>query len=356
MDISFINMTSLNKIKKYFDTGFYNKAIRYFSELDETNPSPQVLNVVAACYFRLGEYHKADIVLQQAEPSLSDNPGYLSLYAANSRLLANYEKSRSLFIRALELDPTSLSVKNNYANLLIDEAELEEAETILTDILKVDPHYKDAISNLNRVRYKISSLQDSSKDVSIPTVVPQKGFSLVDPLLLAFADEEVDYARKRYKLKNEPDVSRILDNLPGDNVEKTNQDKLAVARQSLSEGNFKFCLQICNSISPSFVNAEIYDIASDAYLNLRRFKESEICLLNSLVIGGGTPKRYLNLVTFSSMRSDFSLAEYYLEKAASLDPSHPQLDAISKLVKKQKTNSTSHSPFSESWQEPDLKK
>ena len=85
------------------------------------------------------------------KPSLSDNPGYLSLYAANSSL-ANYEKSRSLFIRALELDPTSLSVKNNYANLLIDEAELEEAETILIDILKVDPHYKDAISNLNRVR------------------------------------------------------------------------------------------------------------------------------------------------------------------------------------------------------------
>ena len=151
---TFLYQHDFPKIKKYFDTGFYNKAITYFSELDETNPSPQVLNVVAACYFRLGEYHKADIVLQQAEPSLSDNPGYLSLYAANSRLLANYEKSRSLFIRALELDPTSLSVKNNYANLLIDEAELEEAETILMDILKVDPHYKDAISNLNRVRYK----------------------------------------------------------------------------------------------------------------------------------------------------------------------------------------------------------
>ena len=276
---------------------------------------------------------------------MSDNPGYLSLYAANSRLLANYEKSRSLFIRALELDPTSLSVKNNYANLLIDEAELEEAETILMDILKVDPHYKDAISNLNRVRYKISSLQDSSKDVSIPTVVPQKGFSLVDPLLLRLPMRRLNLQGSAINSKMSL-MFHDFRNLPGDNVEKTNQDKLAVARQSLSEGNFKFCLQICNSISPSFVNAEIYDIASDAYLNLRRFKESEICLLNSLVIGGGTPKRYLNLVTFSSMRSDFSLAEYYLEKAASLDPSHPQLDAISSPIKKQKANSTSYSPFS----------
>lgn len=348
-------MPSLDKIKKYFDTGFYNKAITYFLELGDTHPSPQLLNVIAACYFRLGEYQNADSILQQAEPSLSDNPGFLSLYAANCRLLANYEKSRSLFIRALELDPTSLPVKNNFANLLIDEGDLEQAESILVDILKVDPHYKDALSNLNRVRYKLSSLQHPSKDVSTSSVMPHEGFSLVDPLLLAFADDEVNYARKRYKLKNEPDVSRILDNLPGDNVDKTNQDKLVVARQSLSEGNFKFCLQICNSISPSFVNAEIYDIASDAYLNLRRFKESEICLLNSVVIGGGTPKRYLNLVTFASMRFDFSLAEYYLEKAASLDPSHPQLEAISKLIRKQKANSTSQSPFSESWQEPDVK-
>ena len=50
------------------------------------------------------------------------------------------------------------------------------------DIFKVDPHYKDAISNLNRVRYKISSLQDSSKDASLLHISPQKDF-LVDPLL-----------------------------------------------------------------------------------------------------------------------------------------------------------------------------
>ena len=70
-DISLTNMPSLDKIKKYFDTGFYNKAITYFLELDDTHPSPQLLNVVAACYYHLGEYHNADSILQQAEPSLS---------------------------------------------------------------------------------------------------------------------------------------------------------------------------------------------------------------------------------------------------------------------------------------------
>ena len=350
-------MISLDKIVKYFEAGHYNKAISYFLEFDDINISPQVLNVVAACYFRIGEYRHADDLLQQAEPSLSDNPAFLSLYAANCRLLANYKKSRSLFVKALELEPSSLSVKNNYANLLIDEGDLKEAESVLSSVLKVDPEYSDARSNLNRVQYKLSlsSSESVADDVADVSPSPQLGFSLVDPLLLAFADEEVDYAKTRYKLKDDPDVKSILKNLPGDDLDKTINDKLIVARQSLSEGNFLFCLQICNSLPPDYVNAEIYDIASDAYLNLRRFTESQICLLNSLAIGGGTPKRYLNLVTFACMRCDFRLAEYYLSKAASLDPSHPQLQEISNRVNKQKSNANITPPFAEKWSAPTFK-
>ena len=69
-DISLTNMPSIDKIKKYFDTGFYNKAISYFLELDE----PIRLSLIecsSSMLFRLGEYHNTDSILQQAEPSLS---------------------------------------------------------------------------------------------------------------------------------------------------------------------------------------------------------------------------------------------------------------------------------------------
>lgn len=350
------SMTSLDKILSFFESGLYNKAISLYSGIDDTALSPNLLNVVAACYFRLGEYLQADQLLQRAEPSLSDNPGFLSLYASNSRLLGDFQKSRMLFAKALDLDPSSLPLKNNFANLLIDEGDLSEAQELLLSVIKSDPEYKDARSNLNRLQYKLSLSSNKSliDDYSNFSSISQSGFSLVDPLLLAFAEDEVNYAKKRYKLKNDPAVNDILDSLPTDNLDRSINDKLVVARESLSSKNYQFCLQICNSISAKTTHAEIYDIASDAYLNLRRFRESEICLLNALSIGGGTPKRYLNLVTFASMRSDFSLAEYYLEKAASLDPSHPQLAAISNLIQKQKSDSRLSTPFSESWDQPEI--
>ena len=54
------------------------------------------------------------------------------------------------------------------------------------------------------------------------------------------------------------------------------------------------------------------------------------------------------------MRSDFMLAEYYLEKAASLDPSHPQLNDIRQLLVDKKKKSVSPSPFQQEWGLPRL--
>ena len=179
---------------------------------------------------------------------------------------------------------------------------------------------------------------------------------LADPLLLAFASKEVEFAKNRYKLNKNPETLKIIEDVIPSDSPKSIQDKVAVARKALEESNYSFCLKVINSLSASFVNAEIYELASDAYLNLRKFRESEISLLNALCIGGGTPKRYLNLVSFASMRSDFMLAEYYLEKAASLDPSHPQLNDIRQLLVDKKKKSVSPSPFQKEWGLPRLQK
>ena len=99
-------------------------------------------------------------------------------------------------------------------------------------------------------------------------------------------------------------------------------------------------------------SAQVYDCVSDVYINLKLFFQAEICLLHSIVIGGETPKRLLNLVSFSCMRSDFKLAQAYLEKVAALDPSHPQLATISKSVYQK--NYTDPFNFNLDWKIPDL--
>ena len=46
-------------------------------------------------------------------------------------------------------------------------------------------------------------------------------------------------------------------------------------------------------------------IVFDLYLNLKQFSEAECCLLQAMAIDGPSPKRLLNLVSFSSMRGDY---------------------------------------------------
>ena len=50
--------------------------------------------------------------------------------------------------------------------------------------------------------------------------------------------------------------------------------------------------------------------------------------LHSISIESPNVNQLINLVALSSIRGDTSLASFYLEKAASLDPSHPQLSVV----------------------------
>ena len=350
-------MNQENKVLESFNLGLYNKAISYYKdEISLDQASNRLINIIAACFFKLGEYSEAQLLLDRLAPFLSEDASFLSLYASNSRLQGEYEKSESLFLSALKIDSKSPQVRNNYANLLIDMKKYDQAREILVSLLSSDPNYSDARTNLNRLSFVQSSLSADSQKQNSDLTPDATGYSLADPLLLAFADREINFARKRYKLNASPDAKRVLSHLNNTNSKNSHSEQLSLAKKSLEDKNFEFSLKICSQlISSGFVHADVYDCVSDAYLNLNRLRESEICLLHALSIGGGTPKRFLNLVSFACMRFDYELAHFYLERAAQIDPSHPQLQAIAKQVESQKTKSQHIHSFSDNWPQPSLK-
>ena len=350
-------MSHDSKILNFFNSGLYSKAISYWkSKIAPSDETPTLINMIAACFFKLGEYSQAQTLLMRLEPLLAEDPNFLSLYASNSRLQGDLTRSQSLFESALKIDPDSPLIRNNYANLLIDMHKYSEANEILESLLAADPSYTDARVNFNRLQF-LKSKEDVASDIeSLSNLkAPPDGFSLADPLLLAFADHEIDYAKKRYKLHSSSSVNRILDHIGEPSNNHTNAELLLLARQSIEDKNFDFCLKLCSQlIASGFVNSDVYDCASDAYLNLNRLKDSEICLLHAVSIGGGTPKQFLNLVSFSCIRSDFRLANYYLERVAQMDPSHPQLKAITLQVAQQSKLSQKKFNFIDTWSEPAL--
>ena len=340
-----------SNIFELYALGHYNKLINDINaNYKNIYVDPSIAKILAASHFKLGNYTKSFEILSELEHSLLDDSEFLSLFAASCRRLGIYEKSSNLFQKALSLNPKSIHIKNNYANLLIDLGQYDEAKSLLNEVLDVDSNFSDAIENINRLSYLV---KESSAQATNINQSATRSFILDDPLLLAFASDEVERSSKRYKLLREKPQPEVLSTLPAPRKDQSSQDQIKLAYQACSAGDYKLGLLLCsqalNSLGP---RGFIYDCASDLYLNLKQFSEAECCLLQAMAIDGPSPKRLLNLVSFSSMRGDLLLANYYLDRAASLDPSHPNLKDMTKRLNAIK--SSSRYEFTQEWSAPEL--
>ncbi|MDC0165492.1 tetratricopeptide repeat protein [Synechococcus sp. AH-558-M21] len=292
--------------------------------------NPIVAKVAAASFFILGDYLRSSSLLSQIESCFIDDVEYLSLYGACLRCNSDFDLARVQFERALKINPDLPAIQNNFANLLIDMNQLDEAERILTKLLKEDPLYRDARVNFNRLEEK----KQSSRDVADESEI-EKGWSLVDPLLLAFSKEEVQRTSPTsIKNKNTIDKNQNLsESLPPLEDYQVASDQLKLAQQAIIDKRFDFALQLCSQVKTTLPNSpEVYECASDAYISKSSFKEAEICILHAIQMGSSSFKLFVNLVTLACMRNDFGLAQFYFERALSIDPDHSSLDHLRKQI------------------------
>jgi Tfp pilus assembly protein PilF len=251
--------------------------------------------------------------------------------------LCKFDKAETLFQRALSLNPESLQVQNNYANLLIDLSKFDQAYDILQSIISIEPTYTDAINNLNRLVALRKSVSD--RDLSAD-------FDFQDPLLFAFEKSEIDHSRRQYKMSKESlsNAQLQLSKLSNPKGRDVALEQLAAARHALDEKQIDLSLSCCSQaycvLGP---NPDIFDLASDIYLNLNKFELSESYLLHAVALDGLSLKRCFNLVSFAIMRNDLNLAKFYFEKATSIDPSAPDLLRLEEMLKKKSSESFSYS-------------
>lgn len=335
-----LNIPMFDLFQEKFLKGHFSEIIS-LSTLNGITPEtdPYASQVLAAAHFSLGQYEDALELLQGLEPTLGNEESFLSLYGATFRRMGNLVASDHIFSRSLALFPENEIIKNNYANLLVDMKKYPEALAILTEVVSNSPDYQDALDNLRR----LNSLIEASKELnSIPShvsashqitdVSPKKSLdTLLDPLLMAFHTDEVSaYGR----LKSLSGLKTITDE---PDVQAIGLEKLKLAQTAVSENNPAFALKLCSQAYQHLgCEAVIFNCASDAYLGLNRFLDAEIMTLHSISISGASIKDYINLVSFASMRCDFILAEFYLEKAMCLDSSHASLPQLRQLLYERK--------------------
>ena len=147
----------------------------------------------------------------------------------------------------------------------------------------------------------------SNSKKSPSTSSSEHPFILGDPLLLSFADDEVNYSNKRYFPKRSLATPAV--NFPSISDSSLNaalSEKFQLAEKAISSGNLNTALQLCSSIlNESSQDPRVFDLLSDVYLNLNKILQAEVCLLHAVAIGGPSMKRYLNLTSFSMIKKNF---------------------------------------------------
>ena len=343
----------MQNIHELYDRGLYQEVIHSidlatFSALED----PVLAQVLAASYFQLGQFSDSLPLLKEIESCFSTDSNYLSLYGACLRRCGDLEAARLQLEQALKIQPEQSAVRNNYANLLIDLGDYQEAESILRGLLAADPDYQDAQVNLQRLRERQRIEQLKSDESQLEQA---SAWRLADPLLRAFADDEVQRTRPK-PLDPDQGASDLKDQLPPLKEQQVASDQLTLALQAVQEGRHAFALQLCSQVHQSMpTSSALFECLSDAYVALQRFTEGEICLLHALQLGAKSLKLYANLTSLLCIRRDFALAQHYLEQASLLDASSPLLDKLRLQIAKAQGGSKSPMVrFDQEWSRPAL--
>ncbi|QNI41147.1 tetratricopeptide repeat protein [Synechococcus sp. A15-28] len=332
-----------------FQQGQYSKITSFIDESSLSFESdPNVAHLYAASLFKLGSFGKALEILETLESALDNNVDYLSLFGATLRRVGNLEKAEVLLNKAMKLDSKNPFIRNNYANLLIDLGRFSDARNILDSLLLQNPKYEDARINLNRLTFIAtqSTGNKKSEDVDFNTQVTSGTKSIsqpkvLDPLHLAFDEEEVYKYGRLDRSKIVQSSQQIVESLDLPDSSQTASEYMKLALLAVQEKNFSYALQLC---SKSYIligpNSQIFDCVSDCFIGLSRFSDAESFALHAITVSEPTAKLYMNLATLASMKGDLVLAEFYLERAAGLDPSHTQLKKLSGNLKSLKSKSS----------------
>ena len=167
---------------------------------------------------------------------------------------------------------------------------------------------------------------------------------MIDPLAVAFSDEEVAIAGGIASRQASTDQTNAFeqglnsDVLPSRDLELS-QETISLARQTV-EADPQQVIRDC--LFAREIAAPI-DSGAEAYIRLQLFGDAETCLLVAHSLGSTeasiSPTRNL-----AAMRGDQRLTQW-LEQLARHQPDHPQLDPVRKTLFPNGAPKTSSTPF-----------
>lgn len=343
----------INAINKSIEGLFLNKSFseicsKYESDAD-CNYSSEELYFIAVSYFKSNNFRSAQRIIENIDGVMSQNEDYLNLAGVIYRRLGNTDKALDYLKRGLAINPSSPYLLNNVANIYLDLDRLDEAQKILNALILNYPDFADVKMNIERLNIL---LENNKIEHEKKTTQKKSNAKEHDPLMLAFEPTEIIENLKRFKIAKKgknvesslEKISSSLNELDQKASKGAESDQINLSEKLNKEGFPVQSIENSNKLysGSGEKRVQINKNISDSYLTLKRFAESEIYLLHSILGMQETTtcESYLNLATFSIIRNDFVLAEHYISKAKQLDPSHPNINSVIKSLENQKQNNS----------------
>ena len=308
-------MITPDQFQELYNRGEYRELVKLYEkeENSQLSSEPNAQMVLAAAYFKLDSFSYCLKILENIEGIFSNDPHFFSLYGAACRRIGLTDEALKKFKIAIDLSNSSdHRILNNYANLLLDLGQTKEAIAIWEKIVAEDPSYNDAKINLEKARIaEISSIKSEETDVNSEDNIE----SMVDPLLAAFSEDEINNGRISKDHKNA--VPKEIDKFIPKNVDtkKLILEKDNLVQKCLSEKNFDLGLKLTAELRDlGLPESLVYKYASDCFVGLKKFQDAEINLLHSLLLEPDSINALINLVSLCTMKGDLKRAEIVFGK------------------------------------------
>lgn len=293
----------------------------------QLNPKqdPQSAFILAATYFQLGNFDKCSELCSLIDGFFSNDVNFLSLFASCLRRQNLLSQSEKYFLQALEMDPESIQVQNNYSNLLIEQSNYNKARGILEKILQKDPSYQDAKDNYDRVISLINSQINIKSSKNKLSANSNEAFLFSDPIMDAFEVHEVVKCGglEKDSFNSNEDLIGVISN---QDFEEAEHELLKLAQSQISTQQYKSALKTISNLSDrKGLHGSFYQIATEAYIGLKNYQLAEIMALNAINLEYSNISLLINLANLSAMRKDFKVSKFWLDKASRLNGDDPIL-------------------------------
>lgn len=317
----------------------YGQIISLWNSSDHERVSPTDKNVVVCALMFLGRLAEAEVMANELYHLYTEDANFIALYGSLKRRVGKTEEALEILEAGHENFKDNSAVGNNYANLLIDLKKYDKARAILNFFdNEKSANRADIKANIERVNRLIKEEYKETRD---KRQIPQTNGKqdnldpFRDPLIAAFAPEEVSIAENQAKDSNSSDKTLPL---PLTKESDVMAEQLLLAKR-LVMVDPTASLKDCESLlSKNGYDERIYEIAGEAYITLEKYADAERCFMTAFGSGNVSKSLLTNLASLATMRGDIILAERWQNLLIKTFPESNTVDSISNMISQRKSN------------------